>query len=43
MTNFGVQRTIICKILQIDCQMTKVSFKFVNALQVYARKSGGTK
>ena len=47
MTNFGVQRTIICKILQIDYQMhlliTKVSFKFVNALQVCARKSGGTK
>jgi len=40
-------KELICKILQIDCQMhlliTKVSFKLFNALQVCARKSGGTK
>ena len=40
-------KELICKILQINCQMhlfiTKVSFKLVNPLQVCARKSGGTK
>jgi hypothetical protein len=38
---------LICIILQINCQLhlliTKVSIKLVNPLQVYARKSGGTK
>ena len=40
-------KELICKILQINCHMhlltTRVSFKFVNPLQVCARKSGGTK
>ena len=40
-------KELICKILQINCHMhlltTKISFKFVNSLQVCARKSGGTK
>ena len=45
--NFEFKKLLICKILQINCQMhfliTKVSFKLVNHLQVCARKSGGTK
>jgi len=45
--NFEFKELLICKILQISCQMhlliTKVSFKLVNPLQVCARKSGGTK
>ena len=40
-------KELICKILQIDCQMhllvTKVSFKLVNPFQVCTRKSRGTK
>ena len=46
-TEFEFKELLICKILQVNCQMhlliTKVSFKLVNPLQVCARKSGGTK
>ena len=40
-------KELIYKILQINFHMhlltTKISFKFINPLQVCARKSGGTK
>ena len=45
--NVEFKELLICIILQINCQMhlliTKVSFKPVNPLQVYTRKSVGTK
>ena len=45
--NFEFKELLICIILQINCQMhlliTKVSYKLFNPLQVYVRKSGGTK
>ena len=45
--NFKFKELLICIILQINCQMhlliIKVSIKLANPLQVYARKSGGTK
>ena len=45
--NIEFKELLICLILQINCQIhllsTKVSIKLVNLLQVYARKSIGTK